>query len=1105
MFEQEYLKQISAKGAYEQGKEIFHQRKIRDFEVVKKGSRKVIIRAAVAMNAGNVFHIELTVDTKISEVDEAYCDCSSFDYRAGLCKHCVAVLLAFLEYESGGTALSDPVKVQDSNDRYGSEEAQGRKTSPDMGRFLEKLKNQMIDQEEQKEIDSGCSTNVRLKPHLRFREDTITLFFTLENGQSYVLKDIFGFENRMQKEEFYEYGKALAFAHREEAFAEESLPVLNYLMNWVRLNRPKFRGVTGQDTISLYPEQKEILLTLAEAEEFLEQMGNMEIPAVIASYGEKETIWKAAEGCPDYRFHILGSEDGIEVSIADIFEFSGRSFRITFTDGHIFFVPEKKWESLRGFMDCLKREKDHKIFLSRKDVPFFVRQILPECKKRMEVTTENFDPEKYGVWPAVFSFYLDARNRNTIEIKAMAAYGEQTVNVMDQGWNDPIRDQIRERKIERIVRRYSTACDSDRKTGILSGDEDLLYEFLTKGISALEKEGEVYISESMKKLRVQSGPKISVGISSKGNLLELKVKSDTLKKEDMNRILSQYSGDKNYIRLEDGGFLDLKNSGLETLLRFRDTSQKETKEPLEVNDKGETTFRIPRFRAMYLDEELKSQEMISIERDKAFRSMIRTMKSTEDMDYEVPDTLKPILRDYQKTGYYWIRTLFEYRLGGVLADDMGLGKTLQVITFLLSCYEEGEGTMTRSLVVCPASLVYNWKSELKKFAPELPVRLVIGSAEERKRILEEAAGNEVLVTSYDLLRRDVEWYRKLEFLNEILDEGQYIKNPGTQITSAVKEISAQFRLVMSGTPIENRLGELWSIFDFILPGFLYDYRLFRSAFELPIIQYKDADASAQLGTMVRPFILRRLKKDVLKELPEKTEEIIYADMDESQRMLYDAHVLLLQKLLDEGTEDSFYRERIKVLSELTRLRQICCDPVLVDPSYQGASAKAEECMELIEKAIHGGHRILLFSQFTSMLDRIIGMLKERGIGCHLLTGDLSKEKRRREVEEFKKDDCPVFCISLKAGGTGLNLTEADIVIHYDPWWNLAVQNQATDRVYRMGQKNPVTVYRLIVKDTVEDNILQMQNRKKELADLILSGEDFGKGIITKEDIRALLS
>ena len=379
-----------------------------------------------------------------------------------------------------------------------------------------------------------------------------------------------------------------------------------------------------------------------------------------------------------------------------------------------------------------------------------------------------------------------------------------------------------------------------------------------------------------------------------------------------------------------------------------------------------------------------------------------------------------------------------------------------------------------------------------------------GTLPSRKKTLKEVdeGGVDVLITSYDTLKRDIALYEGLSFHICVLDEAQFIKNAKAAVAKAVKVVKAEHRFALTGTPIENRLSELWSIFDFLMPGFLYAGTEFTRRFETPIVKEKDEAATQKLKKMTAPFVLRRCKEDVLKDLPTKLEEVRYARISGEQQKVYDAQVLHMKGMLEDGGERG--EDKIRIFAELTRIRQICCDPSLLFENYQGESAKREACLELIRSAMDGGHRMLVFSQFTSMLALLEKDLREADIPYYVITGSTPKEKRLSLVHAFNDGDVPVFLISLKAGGTGLNLTGADVVIHYDPWWNLAVQNQATDRAHRIGQTRQVTVYRLILKDTIEEKILKLQDAKKDLADAILEGSTESIMSLSSEELLALL-
>ena len=442
-----------------------------------------------------------------------------------------------------------------------------------------------------------------------------------------------------------------------------------------------------------------------------------------------------------------------------------------------------------------------------------------------------------------------------------------------------------------------------------------------------------------------------------------------------------------------------------------------------------------------------------------------------------------------------------YKFGGILADDMGLGKTIQVIALLASDKKIGQ----TSIVVAPSSLVLNWKAEIEKWCPKLKVCIIRGNAESRKKLIDRYKEFDVVLTSYDLLKRDVEQYEGNKFKYIIADEAQYIKNFNTQNATALKSLNGETKFALTGTPIENSVSELWSIFDFIMPGYLYSYNKFKKKFEEPILKMEDKNALQRLKTLISPFILRRVKKDVLIELPEKNITVMKNEMTDEQEKIYMAYFAQTKKEVNEElSANGFEKSKFKILMLLTRLRQICCHPSLFIENYNDGSGKLNQCLDIIEEAIASGHKILLFSSYTSMFGIIEEEFKKRDINYYKLTGSTPVSTRVDMVEEFNKNnDIKVFLISLKAGGTGLNLTGADVVIHYDPWWNLSAENQATDRAYRIGQRNSVQVYKLITTNSIEEKINNLQERKSEISEKLLSTEETFINKLSKEEIMNL--
>ena len=542
---------------------------------------------------------------------------------------------------------------------------------------------------------------------------------------------------------------------------------------------------------------------------------------------------------------------------------------------------------------------------------------------------------------------------------------------------------------------------------------------------------------------------------------------------------------------------------------------------------------LPSFRAFYLDEER------NLHRDRSFTQYLENFHRVNETNYSVPEGLTATLRPYQVEGFRWLSARVDAGFGGILADEMGLGKSVQLISLLVARAQEAR-SVGPSLIVCPSSLVYNWLAEFERFAPGLSVVAVVGNAAERKVIrgrafsaydaqLAAAAGTadsgsashagdqlspvDVLVTSYDLARIDSPDYAGREFYLCALDEAQYIKNPATLTTRAIKRLGARHRFALTGTPMENRLSELWSIFDFLMPGLLGPYARFRERFELPIVG-GDEDVAARLTAATGPFILRRQKADVLTDLPDKLESVVYAPLEGQQLKLYRAHEQHLREELMRQRRERKERQakraageqvsNVEVLAELMRLRQLCCDPRLVFENYRGHGAKLDAIMELVSSARDGGEKTLLFSQFTSFLELIAQRLDEADIAYYTITGSTPKKDRVDMVNEFNGNDVPVFLVSLKAGGTGLNLTGASVVIHADPWWNAAAQQQATDRAHRIGQTRVVSVQKVIAKGTIEERILHLQEEKSKLADQVIGAAGMSLASLSTNELIDLL-
>ena len=484
---------------------------------------------------------------------------------------------------------------------------------------------------------------------------------------------------------------------------------------------------------------------------------------------------------------------------------------------------------------------------------------------------------------------------------------------------------------------------------------------------------------------------------------------------------------------------------------------------------------------------------------KGWKTWIDRFQEARDCYPDPPRTLQAELRPYQLEGYRWLSRLAKCGAGACLADDMGLGKTVQTLALLLERAEDGP-----ALVVAPTSVAANWFDECLKFAPTLNT-IVFGTGD-RKKQLEAVKPFDLVICTYGLLQRESEALAEVEWHTVVLDEAQAIKNSSTQRSKAARGLKADFRIVTTGTPVENRLAELHTLFQFLVPSYLGSWDKFRKTFADPIEKNRDTAARDRLRRLIQPFMLRRLKSNVLKDLPSRTEVNIQVELGKKELAFYEA---LRQKAIDDletGSSDQPGQKAFQILAQLTKLRRACCHPVLADKKNGAklSSAKLESFSETVSDIISGNHKVLVFSQFVDHLTLIRKELDRIGVTYQYLDGSTSKPKRKAAVDAFQRGESDAFLISLKAGGFGLNLTAADYVIHMDPWWNPAAEDQASDRAHRIGQTRPVTIYRFITKDTIEEKIVALHHKKRELAESLLSGTDVADAKLSPEELMELI-
>lgn len=743
--------------------------------------------------------------------------------------------------------------------------------------------------------------------------------------------------------------------------------------------------------------------------------------------------------------------------------------------------------------------------IGRVRVPVFMNDILPDLKQNANVDFQDEELVRSKILPRPeFIFRFNATSHELL-LKAFVKYGKFTLplrgrfegEMMDRGlFQDvPAETRILEQLGELDP---GTLLDNEHyeNTYVLERTPANTYHLLQEVIPALKRLGHVEGSAAFRRLKVMPAPNFSIEAAFENDLLNLEFVGEGLNAKQAVKILQSYHENQSYAELDDGTILDLTKKAQQLAQIEKLVAGLE----LTPTQLAKGKIQLPGYRAVYLDTMLQKQHELDYRRNGRLSELIENFDHDDQQPFNLPDDLASTLRDYQKKGTAWLMKLAHYQFGGILADEMGLGKTLQIIAMLRSM-----PTKQPALIVAPASLVLNWEAEFKKFAPQTKLTTIIGTKAQRRKLIAQADDYEVVLTSYDLLKRDIEFYADQTFSFEIIDEAQAIKNHSTAVAKAVKAAAAQHRFALTGTPIENRLDELWSIFDFIMPGYLFNHRQFGKRFVNPI-QAGDQAALTQLQEMTAPFILRRTKKQVLKEIPDKMEETYFVGMSKAQQDLYNAHVARLKDRLNNTDEAEFKNTKLEILAEFTRIRQICCAPQTAYEDFKGSAAKLDTCVEFVENALEEDHKLLIFSQFTSMLALIKERLQKKGIPTYEIIGQTPKAERLKRVNDFNaNDDVKVFLISLKAGGTGLNLTSADTVLFFDPWWNAAAEEQAIGRAHRMGQKHVVSVYRLIAKGTIEEKILAMQEQKRQLAQDLLSGSQVANSRLTKQDLVKILA
>ncbi|MBO0423334.1 DEAD/DEAH box helicase [Enterococcus plantarum] len=902
--------------------------------------------------------------------------------------------------------------------------------------------------------------------------------------KTYIIKNIGEFFQTFQKEGSFLINKQHRFDLVKDAFSVENQELLQQLSAIYQTSQ--LLGANGIQVKGKI-DKRYLVLPIDQGQKLLEKMSL--IPHFqLNDEGKKYRHLSFVKGALPIFFDISKQLDNqYKLLIDDQITTFLSHYQWGFSKDQVYIFTQEQEAIYTTLLQLLKRVEKPEIIYEKPELSDLFGGVIPLLKKigTVNVTEEVTEEVVYHPLEPIFIF---RKIKGMIKVRVDFTYGkvvfstEKAYSVASGENQEVVRDGKKEQEIieQLMAFGYQKTTDGYEKT-LPAGER--LYYFFKAEVPTFRHLGEVRMGKKLRELYLDAAhhqPLIEV--SDSDSWLDVRFDITGIAEQEIDEVLASLLRNDRFYTLETGEVLSLDSE------EFQQTSEVLTL--LRKNMKNvQGTIQVPRNQGLMIESMLENNTQAHF--SDSFKEMVANLTHPEKFDAVLPEKINATLRSYQIDGYKWLKMLSYYQFGGILADEMGLGKTLQTITYLLSEKEEQKQTGA-ALIVAPASLIYNWAAELKKFAPDLQAEVVAGNKSERERLANQA-DLDVLITSYASLRQDIDMYQGLNLGYLILDEAQMVKNSGTKTAQALKSLTVPQRFALSGTPIENNLDELWSIFQMIIPGLFPSKTLFRSM------------KPEEIARIIQPFILRRDKKTVLADLPDKIESNLYSVLTEEQKTVYLAYLKQMQENVSQMDQDAFKKNRLSILAGLTRLRQICCDPSLFIDDYTGGSGKLEQVKDLLVAAKENNRRVLLFSQFTSMLSIIEKELHDLDLSTFYLRGSTKPKERMEMADAFNAGEKDVFLISLKAGGTGLNLTGADTVILYDLWWNPAVEEQAAGRAHRIGQKNVVEVWRMIAEGTVEEKMNSLQQEKRELFQKVIQGNEEQLAKMTEEDIRMILS
>lgn len=1053
------IKEVCGETSYKRGEAYYKSNKV---IINHYDKNKEICEATVKGNED----FDVTVEKAKKGDVVAKCSCPSLSSFQTYCQHVAAVLIQInYNQQTGGMS-----STSNRNDQLTSGMFQLFADKP----LRPKSKQHRFDTREILDVAFICTP-------VATRSGGALLGIQLKLAKVYFINHIREFLSKVEKRESFHCSNELTYTPDVHSFKQETDAIIQQLIKMYH-NEKMY-----EDALEVHAKQDESMIFIPPAswKDMLSSLSKVEY----VQLKQNEQLFQGlqvSKGLLPLHFEFTkGNNGGFTLHIDGLNRVRVMDmYNNALYDGKLYHLHIEDCMRLIELQKMMSRSNSNQFYIPESKMEHFVTKVVPGLMKLGTVHIDEVISDRVETPSLKAKLYLD-RVKNRLLAGLEFHYGNVMINPLEEDGQPSVfnRDEKKEKEILDIM---SESAFAKTEGGYFMHNEEAEYNFLYHVVPTLKGLVDIYATTAIK-LRISKGdvvPLIRVRRKERIDWLSFRFDIKGIPEAEIKGVLAALEEKRKYYRLANGSFLSLESKEFNEINQFIKESdiRKEFLHGEEVN--------VPLIRSVKWMNGLHEGNVLSL--DDSVQELVENIQNPKKLKFAVPNTLNAEMRKYQVYGFEWMKTLAYYRFGGILADDMGLGKTLQSIAFIDSVLPEIREKKLPILVVSPSSLVYNWFSELKKFAPHIRAVIADGNQAERRKILKDIAEFDVIITSYPLLRRDIRLYAR-PFHTLFLDEAQAFKNPTTQTARAVKTIQAEYRFGLTGTPVENSLEELWSIFHVVFPELLPGRKEFGD------LRRED------IAKRVKPFVLRRLKGDVLNELPEKIEHLQSSELLPDQKSLYAAYLAKLrEETLKHLDKDTLRKNKIRILAGLTRLRQICCHPALFVDDYKGSSAKFEQLLEILEECRSTGKRILIFSQFTKMLSIIGRELNRQAIPYFYLDGSTPAQERVELCDRFNEGEGDLFLISLKAGGTGLNLTGADTVILYDLWWNPAVEQQAADRAYRMGQKNTVQVIKLVAQGTIEEKMHELQESKKNLiAEVIEPGEE-KLSSITEEEIRDIL-